>query len=224
MKTNFLIIVTIFFTQLIWAQDSIKIEETKTQIFSFVPLNHADKVNGLTVGAGVGFDFTFGKDYKTLQKVNGLNLDINPVGFLIFCFYDPNRVISDSEITVLNGVNLSIAGHLRGVEHNGINISGYNYANKMNGVTFSFILNATNELNGVSLAFLGNSAKSGVGLSIATINSFDNYKGVQIGFINRVDSLNGFQIGLINTTKSTKGFQIGFWNKNAKRSLPIINF
>lgn len=100
-------------------------------------------------------------------------------------FYDHDRDFTTKESVLLNGLNLSIAGHLRDVSQNGVNISAYNYAYQMSGVSFSLIGNSNHTFKGVSVAFMGNSANKGEGLAIASFNGFDNFKGVQIGIVNR---------------------------------------
>ncbi|MDX8569964.1 hypothetical protein OZ668_18345 [Elizabethkingia sp. HX XZB] len=225
MKTNFIFWIVLAFSQLFQAQDSIRIENSKFKIFAFTPVkNNISKVNGMTAGLGLSNRAIF-KDAENNQAiVNGLNLDLNPLGFIIFCFYDPDRDFTTKESVLLNGLNLSIAGHLRDVSQNGVNISAYNYAYQMNGVSFSLIGNSNHTFKGVSVAFMGNAANKGEGLAIASFNGFDDFKGVQIGIVNRSDNMKGLQIGLFNKNETGKNFQIGLWNKNEKRSFPIINW
>jgi hypothetical protein len=49
--------------------------------------------------------------------------------------------------------------------------------------------------------------------------------GLTFAFIGNHDTkCKGIQIGLINSAVDLKGLQIGLWNKNQKRSMPIINW
>jgi hypothetical protein len=228
MKTKFIIVLFIIFNQFIFGQTG-KNDTIKSRIFSFAPVStKIDRVNGLSAGIGLSEKILLGSNIAKyggpIQKVNGINLDVNPLGFLWFCFYDPEKDFGTQEAVVLNGLNLSIAGNLRDVNHNGLNLSFYNYSYKMNGVSLAFMANNNNELNGIGAGIFGNLAENGAGLVIGGFNSFNDFKGMQIGLVNRADNFNGLQIGIFNRTKSEKGLQIGLWNKNGKRSLPIINF
>lgn len=76
-----------------------------------------------------------------------------------------------------------------------INASG-SFDSKTNGVTISAIMNKHHVVNGLTMALIGN----------------------------HDTKCNGVQVGLINSCKQLRGFQFGLWNKNQKRSLPLINW
>jgi hypothetical protein len=58
-----------------------------------------------------------------------------------------------------------------------------------------------------------------------TLNKHDIVNGLSIAVLSNNDRhCKGVQVGLFNTCTDLRGFQIGLWNKNTKRSLPIINW
>ena len=202
----------------IHAQDSLNIQ--KTRLIALTPLNKkTDKVNGLAVG--LGYDTKYNR--IELQKVNGLNLEVNPIGFLFWMFYDPAKV-QNTEFLEINGLNISAAGYLRGVSHNGVSISMYNYGHTMNGISGTLLTTYIETGNGFFVSAFGVYAKELNGMSISVFNDAEIMKGIQLGGYNSGEEVRGLQIGFVNKSKKLKGLQIGLWNKNGKRSLPIINF
>jgi len=221
MKTK-LLILSIFICTFYFAQDSIQNKKENTRLFAFTPLSKKiEKVNGLAIGIGLD-DVIYPNSSK--KTINGLNLDINPVGFLILCFYDTSKVENTQDAIQQNGLNLSLAGFLRNNSHNGINLSMYNYGNKMNGISITAVGNVVEELNGIYIGVIGNYAEKGNGITVGAFNEVKEFKGVQIGLSNKSDKMKGLQIGLVNRNKNGRNFQIGFWNRNSKRTLPLINF
>lgn len=221
MKTK-LLLLSIIFSTILFGQDSIQIEKNETRFIAFTPLSKKiDKVNGLAIGVGMD-DILLPNSPKKI--INGLNVDINPLGFLLFCFYDTSKIQNTTDVLQQNGLNISLAGPLRNQSNNGINLSMYNYGSRMTGISLTAISNDVDELHGVSFGTFGNSAKKGRGVSISALNDINAFKGLQLGIVNQSENMKGIQIGLINKNTKGRNFQIGFWNKNAKRTLPIINF
>lgn len=212
------------FTSLtIFGQEQTNSEGGTSKIIAFTPLSsNISEVNGLAVG--IGLDGDFNPKSKDFQTINGLNLDVNPLGFLIFCFYDSSKAQNTMTKAQINGVSLSLAGNLRDVSNSGVGISMYNYGMDMNGAFVSFFSNDVEELNGLGVSIFGNHASSGRGLFVGGYNSVDDFKGMQIGVYNHMQTGFGIQIGLVNISKSTSGLQLGFWNRNGKRTMPFINF
>lgn len=226
MKTKLFLIVAFFLSgSLIFGQDSLKVNQQKVRLISMTPLNpQIGKVNGLTVG--LGFDSKYlAKDQNTVnfQTVNGLNLEVNPLGLLFWMFYDPTKS-SNIESVQVNGLNISVSGYLRGVSHNGVSVSLYNYGHTMNGLMGSLLHFDTEKSKGVFVTGLSFSSNELTGLSVSPFNNTGILKGVQLGFLNTNIEGKGLQIGLVNKSEKMKGLQIGFWNKNGKRTLPFINF
>lgn len=220
MKTK-LFLLLIFVSSILFGQDSIQIKKIETRLIAFTPLNKIDKVNGLAIGIAMD-DILLPNSQK--KVINGLNLDINPLGILLFCFYDTSKIQNKKDVLLQNGLNISLAGPLRNNSNNGINLSMYNYGNKMNGISVTAIWNIVEELNGINIGTLGNIAEKGSGVTIGAFNEVKEFKGLQLGISNSSENLKGVQIGLFNRNKNGRNFQIGFWNKNSKRTMPIFNF
>lgn len=225
MKTKLFLIIAIIFNSLMFCQDSLKANEQEVRVIAVTPLNYdITKVNGLAIGLGFDPKYLFKDDDLTeLQTVNGINLELNPLGSLYWLFYDSSR-FENQQLIKVNGLNLSLAGYLRGISHNGLSLSMYNYGHTMNGVMGSLISFDIEKGRGVFFATMSVSSKEMKGLSIAPFNGAEILRGIQIGFYNNNSDGKGLQIGLVNRSKKMKGLQIGFWNKNGKRTLPLINF
>ena len=212
------------------------IAPVKNRIFSFTPLpDSVDNVNGIAFGLG-HFSFT---DKVKKQKVNGLNLEVNPLTPLLLIFQDPDKASNDSITLVHNGLHLSVGGFNGGVAHKGLGISVYSVGMSSKGLTVTAAYNLTKELNGVHITGLANSAINARGLLMAASNHAEDFKGVKIGLLNKSTiskgldigmvntsgmRMDGVQIGLVNIGHIHKGLQIGLWNINNKRSLPFINW
>jgi len=225
MKTKIFLIIAVVFNSFLFSQDSLNLSYDDTRLIAITPLNSKiTTVNGLAIGLGLDSQYLFKEETALLfQKVNGLNLDINPLGLLLWLFYDPSR-IKNVETVKVNGLSISPAGYFRGISHNGANISLYNYGHTMNGSMFSLANFDIEKGNGVFVALLGISSKEMKGFSLSAFNDTEVLRGVQIGFVNKNADGKGLQVGLVNKSKKMKGLQIGFWNKNGKRTLPLLNF
>lgn len=222
--------------------------EKRTHVFSFSPMSRKTaKVDGLVLGFGH-------IDNKLVEKqtINGLNVEANPapgvgalLGFMAL-MYLPEMLskqrqarVSDTLYTIkkpdflipkwektpclkLNGVNISSGCFFTNTSMNGLNIS---------------LANKFKELNGLSITPLGTIAENQNGISIGLINAHNDLNGITVGVYNQSVKLDGVQFGLINQSITnhgiqigffnrsySKGFQLGVWNKNAKRSLPILNW
>lgn len=236
MKTKFLI----FLLALPFcanSQENVSKDSLKTVIFSLTPrTKKVQQVNGLAVGLGFDID-----DDNKIKKVNGINLEIDPLTILYLMFDDPSRRGFPQEPTIkINGLNIG-TGHSNQCENvaytglsvslintgfscNGISVNGfYNYATKMNGLHISVIANVSKNINGIGFSFSNNTENLN-GIQIGVFNDADYFKGIQLGVVNKSSQYKGVQIGLINKTKSQKGVQLGFWNINKKRSFPFLNW
>lgn len=228
LKTILLLLVTVTgFTQQ-------KADTLHSQVFSFSPASRkVEKVNGLCLGVGHGLSD------RTPKKVNGLNLEINPLTPLIILFQDPDRVHHDSLQMTVNGLHLSAGGFSGRIKLNGVGISVYNIAYATNGFSVTGLYNVNIKLNGLHVSGLSNSAEEARGLLVAGVNNADDFGGACVGVCNRsVDTkglsiglvninenkMTGLQIGIFNKTGNSRGLQIGLWNINSKRSLPFINW
>lgn len=223
METRILLIISFLIINFINAQDTLKIQNVR--LIALTPLNKkTDKVNGLTFG--LGFDSKYivkREDTKLSQRVNGLNIEVNPLGILIWMLYDPAKG-KNTEFIKINGLNISAAGYLQGISHNGLSLSLYNYGHTMNGISGAFFTTYIETGNGLFVSTLGVYSKELNGVSISIFNNAERMRGIQIGGYNSSKDTKGMQIGLFNKSEKLKGLQIGLWNKNGKRRLPIINF
>lgn len=160
--------------------------------------------NGISIGIASGMKNT----ENTIS--NGIRIEIIGAGILIPAISVP--MMRDDNITEkINRINLSLTGTLANCQVNGISV-GYvgESVYKVNGVSATGCLNYIVISNGLQLAVL--------------LTDNDEMNGLQVGCINRSVATNGVQIGVLNFSKDLRGFQIGLWNKNGKRSLPIINW
>lgn len=179
--------------------------KTVRNIFSFIP-SEVDKINGLSLGVWAENL----KSDKDSLKINGINLEINPIIFFIYIrggIYIPDidNDFSYTEnrnrkynLTDIDGLNLSVPGFS-------------NVNSRINGVSLAPLTICAGEINGVSISGLTNCSYNLDGISIC-------------GIYNSSNSVKGIQIGLFNRAKKLRGIQIGLWNKNGKRSLPFINW
>lgn len=208
----------------------------KNQIFSFSPIAKDVKtVNGMTLGIG-HFETT---DIIN-QKINGLNLDVNPLGIIAILFIDPEKGLDLGRNIQHNGLHISLSGYHGNANLNGIGVSLYHFGETLNGISFNASYNSINTSNGIFITGIAMISETAKGIFIAGIgNDFEFLKGISIGISNRTFELKGLQIGgynlvkginkgiqigIFNHSKADKGFQLGLWNVSNKRSLPLINW
>lgn len=216
-------------TNIIFSQNNLGF---KTTVFSFTPKNeNIEQVDGLTIGLGLDA-FNEG----SIQKINGLNLEVNPLSLLYLMFANPKHFTNEYHTTV-NGLHVS-TGSISNLKTNGLAVSFLNIGHAANGVSINGMYTHITKLNGFHVSGLGNYSKIANGLFISAsndselcygsqlglFNSSETFKGLQIGVVNRSEDTIGVQIGLFNLSKKYKGLQIGFWNINNKRSMPFINW
>ncbi|MNK21019.1 hypothetical protein D3C87_392700 [compost metagenome] len=229
MKTK-LLILSIFICSFFFGQDSLKQDlKIKSALVTFNPSKVAKNTNGINLGI---------LDEYQKQRINGINLQANPITLLYLLIPKAIEVPKEGEETAtLNGLHISTGGMMNGKKLNGIGISMYHIAQETNGISLNGFNSKIGKMNGLQISWLNNSIEKGNGLQISISNNSEKFNGFQMGLINEIDSGNGVQIGFYNSTKKLKGvqvgiinksegrgFQIGFWNKNSKRTLPILNF
>lgn len=133
--------------------------------------------------------------------------------------------MSESLTEKVYGFNIS-SGTFGTMEINGF--SGalmIQYIYRMNGLSIAYLGNLMEKQNGISISVLGNEIYKSNGLLVGFGNGVHHFNGIQVGAANSViDNGVGIQIGLFNTAKNFKGLQLGLWNKNDKRTLPILNW
>lgn len=199
----------------------------KTKLFSLSPI-HSDitNVNGLVMGLG-----HYENKKIQHQRINGVNIDIihpAPLVLMTFGLEVPFRLLpigliyidgtgvhvldrSNDEVKLsMNGLNISAGGFYEGTNFNGLNISLVSIVKKLNGFSTAPVVNSSELFNGIQLAAIANLTEKGNGMKIAISNVAGKFKGVQVG--------------LFNKSVDQRGFQFGLWNRNARRSLPFINW
>jgi hypothetical protein len=195
-------------------------DKTEMKFICFTPKFKKNTiVNGLAIGGGLTFI-----NEGTISKVNGLNIELNPLSPLALLMADPELGGLPSESKLIhNGIHFS-TGNFSQNTLNGISISGFNKSYETNGLTIAGMYNFTTVLRGVHVSGICNISEISSGIFISAINKSDDFSGLELGVYNKSESCQGIQIGLLNKSKQLKGLQIGLWNINQKRSLPFINF
>lgn len=214
MKTNLLVIALVM-SSLYFGQDSLKI---KSALVTVNPQNkNLRNTNGLNVGV---LD-----DYQK-QRINGLNLQANPISLIYPLIPKALPVPSKEASTVtVSGLHLSTGGMVDGEKLNGLGISIYHHCRITNGVSVNFYNNTSGILNGIHISGFVNNSLKGNGLNVAFLGNYsDDFKGMQVAIFNQSEKMKGMQIGMVNKSKKMKGLQIGLWNENEKRKLPLINW
>jgi len=175
-------------------------------VIGFVP-SKANNIFGIAIGP-IGSEAICDKPYTKYS--HGLNLQIPGQGILqIFYIFNPPFKQSFSNNLIEN--NIIMDSSLKRVVHNGLLVSPFGtFSDQVNGVSISGFMSAGKIINGVSVNLLW--------------NMYYKIDGLSIGVFNSSMDINGAQFGIINKTVHLKGIQIGLWNRNAKRSLPIINW
>ncbi len=196
------------------------IQAQQTKIFSLSPMTaETVKVNGMVVGLG-----HFG-DNPSLQKINGLNVDLMLFSPLILMYRDPSeRELLETKL-ISNGLNIGTGGYSSlSTVHNGLSIAMYTFCKQLNGVSINGAYTSVGSLNGLHISGIGNFSDRSAGINLGISNNNVQMTGLQVGIINQSKELRGIQIGVFNKSGALRGLQLGIWNSNAKRSLPFINF
>ncbi len=159
-------IILLLFAASLYAQGA---DTLRRPIAAFTPMkNDISHVSGLAIGIGM-------TQSSHRQVINGLNLEVNPMGPFLAVFLEGNRVDNDAILLIQNGLTISSAGFLGKVRQNGLGLSLYNvtyesngitatifqtYSHKLNGLHFSIYWNEAKECNGIMGAFLSSNANS----------------------------------------------------------------
>ncbi|WP_299246595.1 hypothetical protein [uncultured Aquimarina sp.] len=230
MKNKIVILIVLFFTTITFGQEhKLDTISGKVKSFSFSPIHsNVSQVNGLVFGVG-----HYGNRNIEHQRINGVNIDvIHPAPLLLMTFgleipfkllpigltYDNSSGIhvldsnnkSNKVKLSMNGLNLSVGGFYEGTDFSGLNISLVSIVNDLNGISLAPIVNGSEDFNGIQVSALANISAGGNGLQVAISNVAGKF--------------NGIQLGLFNKSTDQRGFQFGLWNRNARRSLPFINW
>ncbi len=230
MMNKIVVLVMLLFSIIAIGQEhKLDVISGKVKSFSFSPI-HSDisQVNGLVLGVG-----HYANKNIEHQRINGINIDvIHPAPLLLMTFgleipfkllpvgltyknstgvhvLDSNNESKKVKLS-MNGLNLSVGGFYEGTDFSGLNLSLISIVNSLSGVSLAPIVNGSEVFNGVQVSALANISASGNGLQVAISNVAGKF--------------NGIQVGLFNKSIDQRGFQFGLWNRNARRSLPFINW
>ena len=206
MKKTLLSIIFLLFVLSVNSQ----IDTTETKIkkyLAWVSPSDATHIYGLMFNIWPRDAF---EEYETYPKIYGAELNLNPVGIIFPFFYAIHLISPDhykppsEKIETLDfdsfkkiyGIQIGLLNIEKSII-NGLDINAAgSLDSKTNGLTISAVMNKHYIMNGLTVAPFGNHDLK----------------------------CKGVQIGLINSCKDLKGLQLGLWNKNQKRSLPIINW
>lgn len=223
-------------------------KEKRIHIFSISPMSRKTaRVDGLVLGFG-----HIDNKLVEKQRINGLNVEVNPApivaafGAFLALTYLPETLSKKRAETVadtlyrnkkpdfsipnidktpalkINGVNISTGCFFVNTDMNGLNISTGNKFKTFNGLSIAPLGTLADRQNGVSVGII-NASNDLNGLTVGLYNQSVQLDGLQIGLVNQSMKNHGLQIGIFNRSYS-KGFQLGLWNKNSKRTLPILNW
>jgi hypothetical protein len=188
-------------------------------------------IAGISIGAlpkGIFKDTTLTRTFGIRIEAPGLGLLFplipkSPISQSLEAYegkmnYKPNEVVY--------GINIS-SGSTYETEVHGISLALIGqYLHKINGITITGLGNITERYNGITISGIGNDSFKTNGMAVAFIaNSSQYFNGIQISAQNFIETKGtGLQIGIFNKATNFKGIQLGLWNKNDKRSLPLINW
>jgi len=231
MKKYTLILFACLLSIHVFAQDSL---QTKQKLRLPIWLTHSKNTD--VVGLSLGFypnDFDK-KHYLT--RTYGIRVEAFPLSFIYFLA--PRSPISRSEEAYqasingkvsqqIYGINLS-TGTFENIDACGVSVTGFmHYSRKNNGISIAGLTNTIERANGIVIGFGGNEVYQGNGIMLSSVwgNGVMRFNGIQISAENYIfEKGRGIQIGLFNSAKNFRGIQLGLWNKNDKRSLPLINW
>lgn len=179
----------------------------KKNIAWFTP-NSVDEINGLALGAWA--ESMKGDDINERDslKVNGINLEINPIMLFVLIrgawnagypdslgYY--HTAIENNYSTTLNGINVGVLATVGNYRVRGISVGG--------------ITTVVDQMSGICITGFNNFAYVADGLQFSLIR-------------NRATVARGIQVGIYNKATRLRGIQLGLWNVNERRSLPFINW
>src|SRR6218665_430864 len=171
-------------------------------------------IHGLSVG--ISQDIPEQKNVVT----NGVRVELFGLGILLPLI--PQSPIAETEERFREQLSEPPSEKVNGIA---LSLTGTGCDCRVNGFTAGLIGQFLREVNGVSASYLS-LVHSHKGAQLALVGSA-NYQmyGLQAGFVgNSSVRARGVPIGIYNEAKDLRGIQIGVWNKNGRRSLPIINW
>jgi hypothetical protein len=236
MKAIILIIISLGVTNIFAQQVSVEDTAYVKQKHRFPLWTYYNK-NTIVSGLSLGFGQVEARNIVT----NGIKISVPGIGAMVFMF--PNfigitseedfqrgqeyRTVHKNTRETVNGFYIGGCGDfLENTYVNGIDINLIaNYYAQSNGISLTGLANYLGINNGLQIARLLNDCGVSNGVQVACFSHAIYAKGLQIGGCNIAkNGMKGVQIGLYNRCKNCSGIQIGLWNKNDKRSLPLVNW
>ena len=174
---------------------------------AWITPNNVEVINGLAIGLYA--DNCKHARYLELDtlKINGLNLELNPFGWVAIMNPQNNAPHRDSLDFYLEYLEPMIENTINGIS---INATCNIDEDKINGLNLVLMINTIDEIHGVSIAGLSNFSYRMRGVMISSLS-------------NGTTDGKGLQIGLFNRAVHYRGVQIGLWNFNGKFGFPFIN-
>ncbi len=200
MKRTSLHIIICLLSYILLCTTSINAQKNNTaNIIGFTPSSKTATINGLS------FNYTLLVLKKKYANVNGIQLNVDPITvFMPFLTLIHAPIIKAGEIdTTYNS----------------------DHQNSINGINFTLFDANPSTINGIEINISGGRGNTTNGFSTGLVNSHKTIHGLTLGILrNAGKKCRGVQIGLVNECHNLKGLQIGLWNKNSKRSTPLINW
>ena len=166
----------------------------------------------------------------------GVKFEASPISMLYF-IAPKSPLKSGSKDSFQNTLNTAVNEKIYGLNLETGNYSSkdvygvsftamLHYSRKSNGINIAGLSNTIERANGLIVAYGGNEVYKGNGAMVGIFgNSAHHFNGIQISGVNRIEDRGvGLQIGIFNKASDFRGLQLGLWNKNDKRSLPILNW
>lgn len=151
------------------------------------------------------------KDSMPYPKINGVEFNICPA-----------TVFSPFILAVFS---LDV-GRILNMNSDSLPLNALKNFKKINGLQLGFMNQEPTVINGLDINASGSFESVTNGLTLSAIRN-EHYviNGITVAAMENLDhTCNGVQIALLNSCKQLKGFQFGLWNKNQKRSLPLMNW
>lgn len=182
-------------------------QKSNQNFIGFLPSKHKT-INGIAIGITGSEVYC---DYKTSKLSNGINLQIGQGILFVPIFFMSNNELYKKENKYIDSLVLLADTSYYKAKHNGLILSIFGTAtDKINGLSFSGLINVNKILKGLSISIIG--------------ANYYKLNGVSISLVNKSILTNGLQIGVYNSTVRINGIQLGLWNKNKNRSFPILNW
>ncbi len=212
MTKTLLVIILLLFGLKSFSQDNTNLKKDSTlynkKYIAWYYPSRATHVYGLNIDIWFKEGLWYQNTYPT---INGLDINLNPIGILapiiVLLGSLDSAFNSAPSLEMTDTINFSKFKQINGIQIALLNMD----ATVINGLNINAFASRETATRGVTLSLLSNKEYFTNGLTLAL-------------FGNHNTKCKGMQIGLSNSCRQLKGFQLGLWNRNQKRSLPLINW